>query len=212
MKRIAFACCAATFFLFACTSTDKKEGADAAGTVKEDVWVPVDSATMMNNMMEYGTPGPMHSLMASWDGTWEGEMTMWDYEGAAPFSTPTKTVNSMMLGGKYQNCTYSGDMMGMPFEGRSILGYDNATKKFTSAWVDNFSTGIMIMTGTWDEASKSLTFTGSSPDINRPGKECHMKEIYKIIDDNTQVMEMYGPDAKTGKEYKMFEIKMARKK
>jgi hypothetical protein len=26
------------------------------------------------------------------------------------------------------------------------------------------------------------------------GRECEMKEIFKIIDDNTQLMEMYGPD------------------
>jgi hypothetical protein len=33
-----------------------------------------------------------------------------------------------------------------------------------------------------------------------------------MVDDNTQVMEMYGPDMKTGKEYKNMEIKFTRKK
>ena len=70
----------------------------------------------------------------------------------------------------------------------------------------------MNMSGPWDESSKTLTLTGKYPDINRPGKECSMKEVFKVVDDNTQSMEMYGPDPKTGKEYKMMEIKMTRKK
>jgi hypothetical protein len=43
------------------------------------------------------------------------------------------------------------------------------------------------------------------------GKECDIRETFGIIDDNTQVMEMYGPDLKTGKEYKNMEIKFSRK-
>ena len=179
---------------------------------KEEAWVPVDSASMMKNMMEYGTPGPMHAMLASWNGTWKGETTMWESEGAAPQKSKGTAVNTMILGGKYQSSKHSGDMMGMPFEGQAIMAYDNATKKFTSSWVDTWSTGIMNMSGDWDAASKTLTLTGKMPDINRPGKECTLKEVLKVVDDNNQVMEMYGPDPKTGKEYKMMEIKMTRSK
>ncbi|HMR93301.1 MAG TPA: DUF1579 domain-containing protein [Chitinophagaceae bacterium] len=212
MKRILLTICAAAGLLLACNNKEDKTDGTTTPEVKEEAWVPVDSATMMKNMMEYGTPGPMHSLLASWDGTWTGEMTMWDYEGATPYTAATTAVNTMLMDGKYQSSTHSGNMMGMPFEGRSIMGYDNATKKFTSAWIDNFSTGIMIMSGTWDDASKTMTLTGTTPDINRPGKECNMREIFRVVDENTQYMEMYGPDHRNGKEYKMFEIKMTRKK
>ncbi|MBK9333372.1 MAG: DUF1579 family protein [Ignavibacteria bacterium] len=30
------------------------------------------------------------------------------------------------MGGRYQQGKHTGDMMGMPFEGMSLLGYDNA--------------------------------------------------------------------------------------
>lgn len=73
-------------------------------------------------------------------------------------------------------------------------------------------TGIMLMKGTWDDGSKTLTLTGTMPDITRPGKECKLKETFKVVDDNTQIMSMYGPDPATGKEYKMMEMKMTRKK
>lgn len=222
MKRITLTICAAAILLFACNNEAKKtDEATASETAtsdsttsdnKEEAFVPVDSATMMKNMIEYGTPGPMHQMMASWNGTWKGETTMWEYDGATPQKSSGTAVNTMIMGGKYQSSKHSGNMMGMPFEGMAIMGYDNAKKQFTSSWVDTWSTGIMNMSGPWDASSKTLTLTGITPDINRPGKECSFKEVFKVIDDNTQLMEMYGPDSKTGKEYKMMEIKMTRKK
>lgn len=215
MKRLTLTICAAVFLFYACNNEKKTDEANNASTEtkpKDEAWVVVDSATMMAKMMEYGTPGAMHQMLASWNGTWAGETTMWDYEGATPQKSTGTAVNEMIMGGKYQKTTHSGSMMGMPFEGMSILAYDNATKQFTSTWIDTWSTGIMTMTGNWDEASKTLTLSGSYPDIFRPGKQCTMREVYKIIDDNTHHMEMYGPDQKTGKEFKMMEMKITRKK
>lgn len=73
------------------------------------------------------------------------------------------------------------------------------------------STSLMNMEGTWDEASKTINFKGKML-CPANGKECEMREVYKIVDDNTHVMEMYGPDMKTGKEYKSMEIKFVRSK
>jgi hypothetical protein len=71
-------------------------------------------------------------------------------------------------------------------------------------------TGIMNMEGAWDDASKSITFKGKGMDPMML-KECDYREIFKIVDDNTQIMEMYGPGP-DGKETKMMEIKSTRKK
>ena len=139
-------------------------------------------------------------------------MTLWSYGGAIPSKSTGTAVSTMIMDGKYQTSTHTGNFMGMPFEGRGLMAYDNATKQFVSSWIDNWGTGIMMMTGGWDDASKTLTLTGTMPDLDRPGKECHMKEVFKVIDDNTQHMEMYGPDPKTGREFKMMEIHSTRKK
>ncbi len=217
MKKIILTACSAMVLLVACNNNGEKTDApksdsSAPETKKEEAWVPVDSATMWNAMMAYGTPGKMHEMMASWNGTWIGETTMWDYEGAAPKQSTGTAVNTMIMGGKYQSSKHTGNYGGMPFEGMSIMGYDNATKQFVSSWIDTWSTGIMNMTGNWDESTKTLTLTGTMPDICRPGKECSLKEVFTVIDDNTHNMVMYGPDSKTGKEFKMMEIKMSRKK
>jgi hypothetical protein len=93
----------------------------------------------------------------------------------------------------------------------AITAYDNFQKKYISTWIDNMGTGIMKMEGTWDAATKSITYTGKM--INPAnGRECSMKEVYTMVDDNNTIMEMYGPDSKTGKEYRNMEIKLTRKK
>ena len=101
-------------------------------------------------------------------------------------------------------------MMGMPFEGMSTVAYDNAKKIFISTWIDNMGTGLSTMEGTWDEGSKAVNSKGKmfEPSV---GKELTMREVFKIIDDNTQTMEMYKP-APDGKEFKTMEIKYTRKK
>ncbi len=216
MKKIILTACTAILLLTACNNESKTDPAPASEgtseTKNEEAWVPVDSATMMKAMMDYGTLGKMHEMMASWNGTWNEETIWWEYDGAAPQTSMGTTVNSMILGGRYQSSKHSSTMMGMPFEGISTLAYDNATKQFSSTWVDTWSTGIMTMAGPWDEATKTGTLNGIMPDICRPGKTCAMKQVFTIVDDNTQNMVMYGPDPKTGKEYKMMEIKSTRKK
>ena len=168
-----------------------------------------DSATMMKNWQEYMTPGEPHKLLASWDGTWTGDITMWMAPGAPPQVSKATAVNSMMYGGRYQMSKHTSSMMGMPFEGQSIIAYDNIKKKFVSTWVDNMGTGIIMLEGPWDEASKTLTLSGKSLDPMTQ-KEMTMKETMKMVDQNTQFIEMFGPGP-DGKDFKMMEIKMTRK-
>ena len=219
MKRITIAMFAATFLLIACnnekkadeTKTDATSDKASEEKPKEEAWVPVDSATSMKAWMEYATPGEPHKMLAKSNGTWNGETTMWMAMGAPPATGKSTTVNKMAMDGRYQVSEFKGDFMGMPFTGLSTTGYDNFKKVFVSTWIDNMGSGIMKMEGPWDEASKSMTLTGKMTDPST-GRECDMKEIFKIIDDNTQVMEMYGPDPQTGKQYKTMEIKFTRKK
>jgi hypothetical protein len=219
MKKSLIMICSAAMLFTACnnagdnskSATDDTAATAPASDAKDEAFVPVDSATQMKAWMDYATPGEMHKALAKSDGKWTGETTMWMAEGAPPMTSKGEMTNKMVMGGRYQMGEFKGDMMGMPFEGMSIMGYDNYKKKFISNWVDNMGTGIMSMEGTWDDATKSMTLTGSM--INPAnGKSCDAKEIFKMIDDDHQVMEMYGQDPKTGKQYKNMEIKFTRVK
>lgn len=218
MKK-TFACAAALIFMFGCTSnsTDKVDEKTVSDTSRTEALktetpnVPVDSAVMMKNWENYMTPSAAHKVMASWDGSWQGDVSMWQTADAAPQKSKSTTVNKMIMGGRYQQSMHTGNMMGMPFEGMSTMGYDNAKKTFTSTWIDNMGTGTMILEGPWDEASKTLTLTGKVIDPSAGNaKEMTVRETYKVIDDNNHLMEMYcnGMD---GKEFKTMEIKFTKK-
>src|SRR5258705_11519673 len=96
--------------LAACNNTETKDNkADSTSTVTtttetktEEAWVPVDSANMMKAMIDYGTPGDMHKMMAFWSGTWNGDITMWQNEGSAPSKMVGTAVSTMVLGGRDQ--------------------------------------------------------------------------------------------------------------
>ncbi|MBC7950013.1 MAG: DUF1579 domain-containing protein [Chitinophagaceae bacterium] len=220
MKRITLALCAAAFLISSCNNDTKTDEKTASESTKEsssadkdhkEAWVAVDSATMMKSWMEFMTPGEPHAMMAKSNGTWNGEMTMWMEEGGAPQKSMVKSVNTMILGGRYQQSKHTGSFEGMPFEGVATMGYDNAKKMYVSSWVDNMGTGIMNLSGTWDDASKTVTLTGTQTNP-ATGKDCDIKETFKIVDENTQIMEMWGPDMKTGKQFKTMEIKYTRGK
>jgi len=221
MKHITLTLCSAAILLFSCNNDSEKKATDAkTDTTKmaetpaaKDVTPPPampDSATMMKNWQAYATPGDMQKMMASWSGNWDADISMWDKPGAPPTKSAGKTVNKMVMGGRYQESNHTATMMGMPFEGHGMLAYDNAKKVFQSTWMDNMGTGLMNMSGSWDAATKSLTLTGRSVDPATLGDK-DFKEVMTVIDDNTQTMAMFtnGPD---GKEMKMMEIKYTRKK
>jgi len=170
---------------------------------------PMDSAAMMKAWMAYATPGEPHKMLASQNGKWSEEITMWMDPSKPPTKSVSSCVNAMVLGGRYQQSKHVGSFDGMPFEGISTVGYDNAKKVFVSSWVDNMGTGLMYMEGPWDPASKSMTLTGKMVDPST-GKECSVREIVTFIDDKNQKMEMYNTPA-GGKEFKTMEIKLTRK-
>lgn len=159
--------------------------------------------------MEYMTPGNYHQMLAKADGEWQEQITIWMTPEAVPTKSMATATNKMIMDGRYQYSTHKGSFNGRPFEGLSIMGYDNAKKVFENSWIDNMGTGIMITRGPWNEANKSIELKGSYVDPSS-GKEMSVREIMKWVDDNTQTMEMYMVTPE-GKEMKTMEIMLTRK-
>ncbi|MFB9078044.1 DUF1579 domain-containing protein [Flavobacterium procerum] len=181
---------------------------DSIKTEEPVVEEPVDSAAQAKAWQEYATPGNEHKLMAAETGTWNCDMTFWYEPNAKPEKASSVANVKMILGGRYQEANYSGTIMGAPFEGKSTLGYNNASKEFTTTFIDNMGTGIMVAIGKYDENAKKIEFKGEAVNpVN--GKKTPYREIYTIVDDNTRKAEMF--DVKNGTEYKSMEIVMKRK-
>lgn len=170
--------------------------------------IKAQTAEEMKAWSEYMTPGKVHEMLAKCDGEWNTDVKMWMDPSQEPQKSTGTTVNKMIMGGRYQVSNHSGMMMGMPFEGMNLLGYDNKKNVFVSTWIDNMGTGMMIMEGPWDEATKSATLRGKTTDP-MTGIDMDVREVFQMIDDNTQKFEMYM--SKDGNEMKVMEITYTRK-
>ena len=148
-------------------------------------------------------------MLAKDTGTWDAELTFWSPDNPQEMKSTATVTYKMIMGGRYQEGTYSGDMFGMPFEGRGMVAYDNATEEFVSTWIDNMGTGMMVTKGKYDEATKTSTFYGEMVDpVTKKAKK--IKEVITYIDDNNQKMEMFDV-SEDGKEFKSMQVVSKRK-
>ncbi len=146
----------------------------------------------------YMTPSEVHLEWAKNDGIWDTENTMWMKPGAEPVVSKGTMDNKMILGGRYQQSTYKSMFNGMPMEGMSMLAFDNKTKEYTSTWVDNFGTGMMVLKGKQDTKTGIIHLTGTMTDI-MSAEPMNVRETYTVVDKNTHKMEMFFEFE--GKEY-----------
>ncbi len=212
MKKIVFLCIIAGVTFAACNQPAEKAEEqvveETAPAAAEAAAPELDSAAMAKMWMDYMTPGEMHALLASQNGKWNMEMTSWMEPGAEPGKSSGVCVYDMALGDRYQHCKLEAMVMGMPFEGMGYTAFDNTKKKFVNTWMDNMGTGIIVMEGDYDAAAKQMNLKGTVSDIFT-GKDKTMREVFRFIDDNNMLMEVYDmtPD---GTEFKSLEIKYTR--
>lgn len=162
----------------------------------------------MKAYTEYMTPGPIQQMMAKSEGVWSSSVTFWASEGAQPTSSSMETTNEMILGGRYLRSDNKGVMMGAPFEGIGVTGYDNAKKIFVNSWIDNLGTGIIFLEGTLDAATNTIHYSGKSTDAVTK-KDVPIRETLQFTDDTHQLLTIYY--TVKGKEFKAMEIKSIKK-
>lgn len=159
----------------------------------------------MQAWMEAVSPNEHHAALEPLAGTWTHELTMWQAPGAEPMRMTASSEAKWIMGGRYLQADYTGSFMGMPFQGRDMIGYDNTKGEYFSVWVDNMSTGPMESWGSWDPATKTLTLEGTMTDP-MSGEELDSKSTVTILEDGSQRYEAWteGPD---GEMFKSMEIR-----
>lgn len=162
----------------------------------------------MEAYMKAATPGPEHQALAAMAGNYDLKVKGWQAAGSPPEESVGTAVRSTALGGRVMVEEVHGNMMGMPFEGHGMSGFDNVTGKYWSTWTDSMGTGLMVSEGTCD-AQKACTFNGSWNDPVKKGK-INARMTTHWTSPTVEVFEMYGP-GKDGKEFKMMEITYTKK-
>jgi hypothetical protein len=168
----------------------------------------MDMQKVMEIYQKVGTPGEQHKLLAKLEGSWTTKTRSWSSPDAPPAESSGACERKLILNGHYLQEEYSGDMMGMPFTGISITGYNNHTKQYETIWIDSMSTGIFKFEGTASKDGKTVTQECRFDDpVRGPAV---WRTVTRIKDADTVGFEMYlTPRGK--KEEKMMEMIYSRK-
>jgi hypothetical protein len=172
---------------------------------------------MMKQMLEMSKLNENHKLLSSLDGNWTFNIKTWfnPDPNAKPQESKGTGIRKTIMGGRYvmmdvtgkmQMPGEDGKMKDMQFKGMGLEGYDNVKKKFVASWVDNMGTGIQFSEGTYDPATKSLTYTSEVEPA--PGMKMPVREVIKIADNNHMDLDWYENHG--GQEKKTMEIHYAR--
>jgi hypothetical protein len=157
----------------------------------------------MEAYQKAGTPGEPHKALAATAGTYTIKTKSWSEPGAPAMEDSGTATRTMALDGRVLVEDVQSTMMGAPFTGHGMTGYDNVTGTYWSTWNDSMSTGLMVSHGKCD-AKQSCTFTGSWNDPVKK-RQVTSRMTTRWTTPTTEIFEMYGP-GKDGKEMKMMEI------
>jgi hypothetical protein len=169
-----------------------------------------EEKAMMEAWQKFATPGDAHKKMESMVGTWDAEVTSWMSPNQPPTKSRGTAEHRLVLGGRFVEQRFKGDMMGQPFEGLGYMGYDNFKKKYVNTWMDNMSTAVMVSEGTFDDSGKVMTSTATMDDF-MTGKKADIRMVSTTVSPDEELFEMFGPDP-SGKEVKQMEIRYRRRK
>jgi hypothetical protein len=168
----------------------------------------MDMQAMMEVYANLAVPGPPHKLLANMEGIWQTKTRCWPEPGKPPMESTGTCEQKMILEGRFLQQVFNGEMMGNPFTGIGITGYDNHAKLYVSTWMDSMGTGIYFFEGTASADGKTITQKSRYDDPIRGPMT--WRSVTKILDENTHLFEMFGTD-NSGKEEKMMEITYSRK-
>ncbi|MCI0587314.1 MAG: DUF1579 domain-containing protein [Planctomycetes bacterium] len=181
-----------------------------AGYAVSSLQDPGKKAPQGEDLMEAPKPGPEHAVLAKQAGSWDAEIVM---AGSPEMPGGMKSKGSetcrLLQGGLWLLSDFQGEMMGMPFHGHGISGYDPEKKKTVGAWVDSMGTHLGTFEGDADPTGKKQTSMMMAPGMT--GEMVKHTMVHTWIDDDTRTFKMSlpGPD---GKDFEAMTITYKRRK
>ena len=152
---------------------------------------------IMQKVQEAGRPGPSHKALEDFVGNWSAEVKCWMDPAAEPNVSKGSAKVQWAFDGRFLEEEFRGDMMGQPFTGRLLLGYDNTKQKFVSSWVDSLHTSISRSEGRGEGGNKVITLEGKMDCPATGQRDIPVKDVIKVQSHDRHTFEMYNNGQKT---------------
>jgi hypothetical protein len=165
-------------------------------------------AEQMKRVEAAGTPGPEHHALDPLVGNWKAEVKCWMEPGGVPEVTEGNAKARWTFNGRFLEEEFHGQMMGKPFTGRTLLGFDNVKETFNSVWVSDTQTSIFTSEGKGDSANKVITLEGKASCPATGRRDIPTKTVLRVVSQDKHVLEMF--DESNGGNSKTMEITYTR--
>lgn len=104
-------------------------------------------------------PGEPHELLEGTVGDWNLTIRIWSAPDTEPDETTGTATGRWILGERFVETRYRGEVMGKAFEGLKIEGFEKATQEYVTTWRDNLGTYTMVFKGRCGTTCETRTMT-----------------------------------------------------
>jgi hypothetical protein len=177
------------------------------------VCLPADPAVSREDVEEEAeeslealtVPGEPHELLDGTVGEWTLTIRVWSVPGAEPVESTGSATGRWILGDRFVETRFEGEVMGRPFEALKIEGFENVSEEYVSTWRDNLGTYTMIFRGRCGTTCEIRTMTAEFRDPITT-KKLKIKGVTTLTDEEggyTYESFVIAPD---GQEFKNMEL------
>jgi hypothetical protein len=169
------------------TTTFRPRGGDKPASSKSRE----EQAEIVRKVEAAGRPGPAHKALDALVGNWKAEVKCWMEPGSQPAVSHGTAEASWTFKGRFLEEEFHGEMMGQPFTGRTLLGYDNTKQTFNSLWISDTATSMFNSEGKGDSGNKVITLEGKASCAATGRKDVPMKTVLRVLGPDKHVLEMF---------------------
>ena len=164
-----------------------------SGSGKSDA----EKQEMQKKMEAAGTPGPAHKALEAFVGNWKAEVKCWMEPDGPPNVSQGTSKTSWTLSGRFLEEEFHGEMMGKPFTGRTLMGYDNIKQTFNTVWVSDMQTSMFTSEGKGENGNKVIALEGKANCPATGRKDISVKTVFRVISPDKHVFEMFNDGVRT---------------
>lgn len=186
-------------------------GATAGALVQDGAQegMPPEMEAMMAAFEKAAAVTEHHKALEPFVGTFDAQLTMWMDPNMPPSVSAGTMKNTWILGGRFLEHNYEGEVMGEKFQGRGLWGFDVAANRYNGLWIDNMSTALSVSTGPLSEDGKTfhMKMTGTDPMTGEPKVTEELLVLESADRHRMEMFEVHG-----GERMRTMEIVYTRKR
>ena len=157
----------------------------AAATVTEDQ-LAQDPTSQMTRWLRASQPGAEHQRLDDLAGRYTVTIRAWlTHADQPPMQAEGEAEYRWVLGGRWLQQRLNSRLMGLPYEGLGMLGYDRTEEHYASYWQDSLSTATRSSFGEYDEQEMQLVMRGTAHDPATGAEDQPIRYEIRFNDDNS---------------------------